>query len=212
MTPIRVLIQAHDPIKAVGVAAMLRSTGQIEIVTKREQESADVLLVIDEHARIARLAQVRQWRESGVTGSMSRCVLVTDRFDKEDLLFAVQCGVMSILPGKNCTGGRLALAVIGTVRGHSLLPRGLQLELVRQIDILRRDVLEPNSLTLSRLDLRELNIIRLLADGFSSAEIASKLSWSEGQVKKVLTEAMRRLGLATRPHAVAYALRSGALA
>ncbi len=52
---------------------------------------------------------------------------------------------------------------------------------------------------------------RLVAEGLRTDEIASKLSCSERTVKNVLRTAIRRLGLVNRTHAVAYAIRSGAL-
>ncbi|GAA4531825.1 helix-turn-helix transcriptional regulator [Amycolatopsis samaneae] len=212
MKPIRVLIQAPDPVKRAGIAAMLRSAEQIDILTEGERASADVLVIAEHTVGAAQLDGVRRLRATSATAPGPRCVVVTDRFDERDTLFAVQCGVVSILPGAHCTAGRLAMTVVGAVKGHSMLPRGLQSALLRQLDGLRRDVLEPNGLTLSGLGLRELDTIRLVADGFRTDEIATKLSCSEGTVKNVLRGAMQRLGLTNRTHVVAYAIRSGALA
>jgi DNA-binding NarL/FixJ family response regulator len=50
-------------------------------------------------------------------------------------------------------------------------------------------------------------VLRLVADGYETREIASKLSYSERTVKNVLHELTSRLQLRNRAHAVAYALR-----
>lgn len=212
MKPIRVLIQASDPIDRAGIVAMLRSTEQIDILTEGEWADADVLVLAEHTVGAAHLDAVRRMRADSKVAPGPRCVVVASRFDERDTLFAVQCGVVSILPGAHCTTARLVMTIAVAVKGHSMLPRGLQSALLRQLDGLRRDVLEPNGLTLSGLGMREIDTIRLVADGFRTDEIASKLSCSEGVVKNVLRGAMQRLVLVNRTHVVAYAIRSGALA
>ncbi|MFE0028581.1 LuxR C-terminal-related transcriptional regulator [Amycolatopsis sp. NPDC059021] len=211
MQPIRVLIQASDPVKRAGIVSLLRSAEQIDILTEGERATADVLVLAEHSVGAAQLDGVRRMRAGVPDVPGPRCVVITDRFDKQDTLFAVQCGVSSILPAEHCTAARLVVAVVGATKGHSMFPRGLQSALLNQLHDLRENVLEPNGLTLSGFARRELDTIRLIADGFRTDEIASKLSCSEGTVKNVLRGAMQRLGLANRTHAVAYAIQSGAL-
>ena len=54
-------------------------------------------------------------------------------------------------------------------------------------------------------------MLRLVAEGFGTEEIAAKLCYSERTVKNVLYGLMTRCGLNNRAHAVAYALRAGAI-
>ena len=63
----------------------------------------------------------------------------------------------------------------------------------------------------SRLTGRELKILRLVAEGRSTADIALELGYSEITIKKVVQSILRGLGAKNRPHAVAVALRSGIL-
>ena len=56
---------------------------------------------------------------------------------------------------------------------------------------------------------REVDVLRLVAEGYDTAEIARTLSYSERTIKKVLHEMTMRLQLRNRSHAVAYALRAG---
>lgn len=58
---------------------------------------------------------------------------------------------------------------------------------------------------------RELQLLRLLADGATIAEIAARLFCSERTVKYTLHQLLDRFGLRNRVHAVAWALRSGLL-
>ena len=52
-------------------------------------------------------------------------------------------------------------------------------------------------------------MLRLVADGYDTAEIAQQLAYSERTVKNVLHDVTTRLQLRNRSHAVAYALREG---
>ena len=54
-------------------------------------------------------------------------------------------------------------------------------------------------------------MLRLLADGWETAEIAARLNYSERSVKNIIHGVLGRHGLRNRTQAVAYALRSGVL-
>jgi DNA-binding NarL/FixJ family response regulator len=58
------------------------------------------------------------------------------------------------------------------------------------------------------LTVREINVLRLVGEGYSLSGIAATLSYSESTIKKVLHEAMRQVGARNRTHAVAIALRA----
>ena len=61
----------------------------------------------------------------------------------------------------------------------------------------------------SGLAPREIDVLRLVAEGMDTGEIASKLSYSERTVKNVVHGLTTRLQLRNRAHAVAYAFREG---
>lgn len=58
---------------------------------------------------------------------------------------------------------------------------------------------------------REVQILRLLADGLETKEIAAELAYSESTVKKDLHVLITRFNLRNRTQAVAFALRAGVL-
>jgi DNA-binding CsgD family transcriptional regulator len=89
------------------------------------------------------------------------------------------------------------------------MPPNLVGELLKHIERLQRDVLTPHGLTAAGLTPREVDVLRLMADGLDTAEIAGKLCYSERTVKNVIYGVTHRLKLRNRSHAVAYALRSG---
>ncbi len=58
---------------------------------------------------------------------------------------------------------------------------------------------------------RERTVLRLVSEGFDTAEIAAELAYSERTVKNAIHAVTERHHLRNRSHAVAYALRVGAI-
>jgi DNA-binding NarL/FixJ family response regulator len=56
---------------------------------------------------------------------------------------------------------------------------------------------------------REIEVLRLVADGFDTSEIAGSLAYSERTIKNIIHDVTARLNLRNRSHAVAYAVRQG---
>ncbi|TDV52042.1 helix-turn-helix transcriptional regulator [Actinophytocola oryzae] len=202
---VRVLVHASDPVNRAGVAALLRPAREVELVI--EGEESDIVVLAESTVAAAQLEEVDRLR----TTRRTRCVVVAGRFAEKDLMTAVRCGVVSVLPFEGVSATKLLSTIVGVGQGRSVMPHRLQAALLRQLNELRRDLLTPNGLTLSGLDERELDVLGLIAEGFRTDEIAAKLSYSEGTVKSVLHGAMTRLNLANRAHAVAYAIRAGLL-
>lgn len=212
MKPVRVFVQSSDSIKRAGVVALLSGTREVELLPTAERADADVVVLAENAFTTPHLTPVGEIRAESVhPGGPPPCLIVTDRFDENDTLSAVQAGVVGVLPSVYATQKGLVSAVVAAAAGSAVLPRQLQSVLLDQLRKLRSEVLEPNGLTLSGLGLRELDALRLVAEGLRTDEIAVKLSYSEGTVKSVLYGAIKRLGLANRTHAVAYAIRTGAL-
>ena len=77
------------------------------------------------------------------------------------------------------------------------------------LQLIQRQVPTPRGLTFNGLAGREIDVLRLVAEGYDTAEIVEKLAYSERTVKTVLHDVTSRLGLRNRSHAVAYAVRQG---
>ena len=56
---------------------------------------------------------------------------------------------------------------------------------------------------------REFDVLRLLADGSTTREIAERLSYSERTIKNIVRSLLEKLNCRTRAHAVALAARQG---
>ena len=135
-------------------------------------------------------------------------VLVLDEIDGVDALTVAECRAVAVLPRAVATGDRVLRAVLAAASGGGVLPPNLMVELLEHVRRLRRELVAPEAGN-GRLTAREIDVLRLMADGLDTAEIASTLSYSERTVKNAFYGLSTRLKLRNRPHAVAYALRKG---
>ncbi|MGW4396383.1 response regulator transcription factor [Amycolatopsis nivea] len=211
MKLVKVAVLASDPITRAGAASLLGSRPELVLLGQDAASQADVVLVMEEHVTDRVLSQVRDLGRQSEQLTGPHLVIVVDHFRESDLMAAVECGVVAILPRRETGGGELVSAVLAAGDGTATLPPRLQGALLAQVQRMRRDVLEPNGLTLSGLASRECDVLRLVAEGYGTEEIATKLCYSERTVKNVLYGLMTRCGLNNRAHAVAYALRAGAI-
>ncbi|GAA3571496.1 response regulator transcription factor [Amycolatopsis ultiminotia] len=211
MKLVKVAVLASDPITRAGAASLLGTRPELRVLSEDTAAEADVVLVMEEHVTDRVLSRVKELARQSDRMAGPDLVLVADHFRESDLMTAIECGVVAILPRRETGGAELVAAVLAAGDGTATLPPRLQGALLSQVQRMRRDVLEPNGLTLSGLASRECDVLRLVAEGYGTEEIASKLCYSERTVKNVLYGLMTRCGLNNRAHAVAYALRAGAI-
>ncbi|MEU2503377.1 response regulator transcription factor [Streptomyces sp. NPDC007863] len=202
-----VALRAQDPISQAGVTSQLRARPEISVT--EWSESADpapevVVLVVDTvDEDVLRL--LRHIRRT----STSRPVLVTTDIDEQKLVSAAECGVAGVIRRAEATPEHL-VHVIGTVaKGAGHLPSDLVGRLLEEVGRLQGQVLGPRGLHFTGLAAREVDVLRLVAEGYDTADIAAKLSYSERTIKNVLHAVITRLQLRNRSHAVAYAMRQG---
>ena len=58
---------------------------------------------------------------------------------------------------------------------------------------------------------REIDVLKLVAEGCDTAEIANRLAYSQRTIKNILHDVTTRFNLRNRAHAIAYALRAGVI-
>ncbi|MFF3957458.1 response regulator transcription factor [Streptomyces sp. NPDC001890] len=139
----------------------------------------------------------------------SRTVLVVTDIDEQKLVSAAECGVTGVVKRAESTPEHL-LEVIRTVaQDGGCVPPDLLGQLLTEVGRLQKQVLGPRGLHFTGLSAREVDVLRLVAEGYDTADIATKLSYSERTIKNVLHSVMTRLQLRNRTHAVAYAMRQG---
>jgi len=202
---VNVRVVATDPVSEMGVRAQLRGRPELRVLEPEDTGSAPVtLIVVDETDETA----VRLMREARCSGRSS-VVLVPTRIDDGGLLAAVEAGAGAIVPRVEASPERLASAATSVARGCGDVSADLLGRLLDQVGNLQRTVLASRGLGPTGLSDREVQVLRLVADGADTSEIATSLAYSERTVKNVIHDITTRLQLRNRAHAVAYAVRHG---
>jgi DNA-binding NarL/FixJ family response regulator len=212
-----VFIYASDPLSAAGAKAQLVNQPAIELVGPADLARARVALVVAESADEAVARVVRAIQRDGIP----RVVLVAAHFDEAGVVAATAAGVTSFLRRVDATSVRLTECLREADESGCCLPEGLlkraadaQAHMESQpppvIDLTdRRQDGAVSTLTERRLGARETEVLRLVADGYDTTDIAEQLAYSESTIKGVLAKIMTRLDARNRCHAVAIVVREG---
>lgn len=204
-TGIPVHVYAADPLTRAGIVSQLR-TGHGFSVSAGETPAPDsVALVVADEVTDSATAEIRSLRARGV----GRVILLVGRVNDAGLLAAAEAGVSGVIRRTEATAHNLAAAIRLAAAGEGTLPPDLLGRLLRQVGQLQRQVLSPRGLTFSGLTERETAVLRLLADGYDTADVSRQLFYSERTVKNIIHDVTSRLELRNRAHAVAYAIREG---
>jgi DNA-binding NarL/FixJ family response regulator len=203
--PVPTYVYASDPISQAGVISQLRARPEVRVVDAQHLGEAAVALVVtdeldDETLRVLRALQ---------RGSVPRTVLVARMIDDATLVSAAEVGVGGLVRRGEATPEALARVVVRVAAGEGEVPADLLGRLLGQVGRLQRQVLAPRGLAFSGLSDREAQVLKLVATGHDTAEIAGRLSYSQRTVKNILHDVTTRLQLRNRSHAVAYAVREG---
>lgn len=202
---IPVVVQAPDPISRAGVRSQLAQHPVIDLLDSVEAGPGTVAVLVNEGPDEATLSRLRRL----VRSDGARAVLVVNAIREAELLDVIECGVGAIVWRHEASAHRLVQAVLAAARGDGDLPADLLGRLITQVGSLQRTASGQTGVPLSGLVPREIDVLRLVAEGLDTGEIASKLSYSERTVKNVMHGLTTRLHLRNRAHAVAYALREG---
>ncbi|KFZ78116.1 LuxR family transcriptional regulator [Amycolatopsis sp. MJM2582] len=207
MRTVRVSVCALDPITKAGMVDLLETRASVVVTAGRARAETDVVVAAFDRLSADAVAALR-----AVAAELGKpIVLVTDRIEEGGLTAAVVCKVVAILPRSAMTDSRVADSVRAAASRTVDPPRELLGRLADQAERLHREPLAPDGPAGAALSSREIDVLRLMADGFDTQEIATELAYSERTVKNVIYAVTDRLRLRNRSHAVAYAIREGVI-
>ncbi|MFI7062968.1 LuxR C-terminal-related transcriptional regulator [Kribbella sp. NPDC050124] len=214
---IPVWVKALDPLSQFGLLHALRQRPEIALLTDADLASVQakstdqrtappvVALIAVDSLDAAAMHVLRSATQRGCR----RTVLIGSLIDDDALMTAVELRVSGVLRRTEATADRIVHLLQSAAAGDGSLPPDLLGRLLGQVSRVERHVLAPRGLSHTGLSDRETQVLRLVADGKDTQEIARELSYSERTVKNVLHDVTSRLQLKNRSHAVAYALREG---
>ena len=134
----------------------------------------------------------------------TQIIVLTSYHEDEYIFPALRAGALSYVL-KDVGPAELADTIRMAARGESVLHPRVAARVVQEVRGSRRDM--PNLFT--DLSDRELEVLRLIADGLSNAEIASKLVISEKTVKGHVSNILGKLHMMDRTQAAVYAWQQG---
>ncbi len=133
-------------------------------------------------------------------------VLVLTTYDDDEWVFdAVRAGASGYLL-KDTPRAEVIKAVRGTVAGQAFVDPQVTGKLLQQVASQQE---RPATLITDKLTEREVDVLRLLAQGLSNADIAGRLYLSEGTVRNYISAILSKLDVADRTQAAVIAIRHG---
>jgi two-component system, NarL family, response regulator LiaR len=208
--PITVLL-VDDQMVRSGVRAFLETQPDISVVAEAASGEEAVRLAA-EHAPDVALMDLIMPGMDGVEATRrltsqsprTSVVMLTSYHDDEHVFPAIRAGALSYVL-KEIGPGELAEAVRKAAAGEAVLHPRVAARVVRELHSTRRD----ESNVFHELSDRELEVLKLIADGLNNAEIAGRLYVSEKTVKSHVSNILGKLHLADRTQAAVYAWRQG---
>jgi DNA-binding NarL/FixJ family response regulator len=197
-----VFVYADDPISQAGLEYLLRGRPEVHVVASGQIDDAKVAVVACEVIDDATTRTISGIQRDGCP----HVIVVATHLDEEGVLAASEAGTLGMLRRAEASPERLVQVIAHVAAGEASVPTDLVGKLLGAVRRLRRGAVTtglPASLT-----NREQEVLRLLAEGQDTQEIASTLCYSERTVKGVIHEITTRLQLRNRSHAVAFALRN----
>lgn len=209
--PITILLIDDHAVVRQGVRAFLDIQPDMKVVAEADSGRQGVELA-GEHAPDVALMDlvmpgmdgVEATRQLKQASPRTQVIVLTSYHQDEHIFPAIQAGALSYLL-KDVDPVGLAEAIRKAAVGEAVLHSRVAARVVQELHGSRTSRLNP----FTELSQRELEVLRLIADGMSNADIAGQLVISEKTVKSHVSNILSKLHLADRTQAAVYAWREG---
>ena len=193
---VRTFLETQADLSVVGEAG----SGK-EAVKLAEQHVPDVILmdlIMPDMDGVEATRRVKQ------VSPRSQVVVLTSYHKDEQVFPVLKAGALSYVL-KDLSADELAEAVRKAAAGEAVLHPRVAARVIKELQGPRSDKVNP----FTELSERELEVLKLIADGMSNAEMAAKLVLSEKTIKGHVSNILSKLHLADRTQAAVYAWREG---
>ncbi len=213
--PVRVLLADDQRLVRESLGTLLGLLPGIEMVASASN-GEEALALVDEHSPDVVLMDLRMPRMDGIEATRRlherrpdvRVIALTTYADDESVLGALRAGARGYLT-KDASSEDIRAAILTVAAGEAALDPSVQHHVVAALagDDARHAAAEselPDDLT-----PREAEVLALIAEGLTNAEIAERLFVSPTTVKSHINHLFTKAGLRDRAQAVNYAYRTG---
>jgi DNA-binding NarL/FixJ family response regulator len=209
--PTRVLVVDDQELFRRGLTMLLRAEEGIEVVGEAGDGVEGVALAASTAPDVV-LLDIRMPKRSGIEACQeikeavpaAKIIMLTSSDEEADLYEAVKNGASGYLL-KDSSIDEVAQAVRVVADGQSLISPSMAIKLLDEFKQMSRT--DRHSVPTPRLTERELEVLRLVAQGLNNREIAKQLFISENTVKNHVRNILEKLQLHSRMEAVMYAVR-----
>ncbi|MFJ7592755.1 response regulator [Streptomyces sp. NPDC097617] len=214
-TPIKVMIADDQMMVRQGFTVLLNAQPDIEVVGQAV-DGADAVAKVAELAPDVVLMDIRMPGMGGIeatsliTGVPGAAVkvLVLTTFDLDEYVYeALRAGASGFLL-KDASADQLAEAVRVVAAGEALLSPNITKRLITEFSRLGAPR-APSRARIEALTERETEVLSLIAQGLSNAEISEHLVLAEQTVKTHVSRILVKLGLRDRTQAAVFAYETG---
>jgi DNA-binding NarL/FixJ family response regulator len=196
------LLAVHASLEVVGEAA----NGE-EALQLAAAKQPDVILMDVQMPVLDGVAATRRLRSEQPA---CRVIMLTTFDDDEYVFEGLRAGAVGYLL-KDAPSARLVEAIQAAARGESFLQTSVTAKVLAEFTRLAQRAPAGSAGLAGPLTEREIEILRLVAEGASNKDIAGRLFLAEGTVKNHITNILGKLGVSGRLHAVNRARELGLL-
>jgi NarL family two-component system response regulator LiaR len=209
---IKILICDDQIIVCEGLKKILSSDNEIEVIGVA-YNGAEALALLSTVKPDLVLMDLKMPQMNGVIATRKLCekypdvhILVLTTYDDDEWIQdAVRSGASGYLL-KDTPPSELINAIKGTVKGKSYLDPNIAGKILSSYSRSAPIKKPPTNYNLSE---REQDVLKLLAQGLSNADIAQQLFLTEGTVRNYTSEIFKKLGVSDRTQAAIIALKYG---
>ncbi|MEU5089171.1 response regulator transcription factor [Streptomyces sp. NPDC021356] len=212
---IRVLIADDQQMVRQGFTVLLNTQPDIEVIGQAV-DGLDAVAKVTELVPDVVLMDIRMPEMSGIeatrrvtAGTPGTKVLVLTTFDLDEYVYEALCAGASGFLLKDASADQLAEAVRVIAAGDALLAPGITRRLIAEFSRMNGRPRTPLKARVGVLTERETEVLALIAQGLSNAEIAEHLVVAEQTVKTHVGRILVKLGLRDRTQAAVFAYESG---